>query len=85
MTVPVPKTRLADWDPKNTDATWGKVLSKFVNSQGQIDFQGLAKNSANLEAYVQYISEVNPKKNPARFKNKDSSLAFYIKKTEIKG
>lgn len=39
-------------------AAWARVLSGYVNAQGQVDFAGLAKQPQDLHAYVRYVARV---------------------------
>ena len=59
-------------------AHWSRVLKVFVNDQGEVDFQGLAKNPADLKAYVDYIASVSPESTPALFPTKESRIAYHI-------
>lgn len=59
-------------------AHWTRVLGAFVNDQGQVDFQRLAKNPADLNAFVDYIAKVSPESAPALFPTRESTLAYHI-------
>lgn len=65
---------------RETDALahWAKVLRAFVNDQGDVDFQALAKNPADLKAYVDYVARVSPESTPALFPTRESKLAYHI-------
>lgn len=65
---------------QETDAVahWAKVLEVFVNDQGEVDFQALAKNPADLKAYVDYVARVSPESTPALYPTKESRIAYHI-------
>jgi Protein of unknown function, DUF547 len=46
--IPITKTEVI--------AQWNKVLADFVDVDGYVDFQSLAKNKSGLESYVLYIA-----------------------------
>ena len=39
-------------------AAWARVLTGYVNEQGFVDFAGLARQPADLHAYVNYVARV---------------------------
>ena len=41
-------------------AAWGRVLSTRVDAEGRIDFAGLVRNGADLNAYVAWVAAVSP-------------------------
>lgn len=57
---------------------WAKVLTSFVNDRGEVDFHGLEKNPADLNAFVDYIAKVSPDSAPALFPTKESKLAYHV-------
>ncbi|OGA47216.1 MAG: hypothetical protein A3F74_16515 [Betaproteobacteria bacterium RIFCSPLOWO2_12_FULL_62_58] len=65
---------------RETDALahWTRVLRVFVNNQGEVDFRGLAKDPADLKAFVDFIAKVSPESNPALFPTMESRLAYHI-------
>ncbi|MDQ6923475.1 MAG: DUF547 domain-containing protein [Pseudomonadota bacterium] len=62
----------------DADARWSRVLDRYVNDQGQVDFRGLAGDPANLNAYVDYIARVSPVSAPQSFPTREARLAYYI-------
>lgn len=60
------------------DVYWARVLHRYVNDHGQVDFCGLAKNPADLRAYVDYLGRVSPQNMPAAFPTRSAVLAYYI-------
>jgi len=56
---------------------WQSVLETYVDDQGRVDFAGVAKDSANLEAFVSAIEMVSPDSNPELFDTRDKVLAYH--------
>lgn len=65
---------------RETDALadWARVLKTFVNDQGEVDFQGLAKNPTDLKAFVDYVARISPDSAPTLFPTRESRLAYHI-------
>lgn len=59
-------------------AHWAKVLQTFVNDRGEVDFHRLAKDPADLNAFVDYVAKVSPDSAPALFPTRESRLAYHI-------
>ncbi len=55
-------------------AAYAMILQNYVNDRGEVDFEGLAKNSTNLERYVSFVA----KKKFSDFKSPDSLLAHHL-------
>ena len=49
-----------------------------MDGNGRIDFAGIVRAPADLEAFVGYVGSVSPRSNPAAFPTPASSLAYYI-------
>ncbi len=62
----------------DADAHWARVLHRYVNARGQVDFCGIAGDQADLRAYVNYIGRVSPENTPAIFPTRSAALAYYI-------
>ena len=80
VNVSAPKTASAA-EPASAGAAekaWARVLSKYVDEKGRIDFVGLSRDRADLDAYVAWIGRVSPVNTPAAFPSKESKLAYYI-------
>lgn len=76
ITVPAPKSAASG--PEAANAAWARVLARFVDERGRIDFEGVAKDPADLDAYVAYVGSVSPKSNPAAFPAREDVLAYYL-------
>ena len=55
-------------------AAWGRVLSTRVDAEGRIDFAGLVRNGADLNAYVAWVAAVSPESRPAAFPSTEAKL-----------
>src|SRR5262245_32832654 len=60
------------------ETAWTKVLTRYVDDSGRIDFDSLRQNHADLDRVVAFIAAVDPDSQPQRFLDKHSRLAFYI-------
>jgi hypothetical protein len=60
------------------EALWTKVLTRYVDESGRIDFDVLSQNHTDLDRVVAFIAAVNPGSQPQLFPDKPSHLAFYI-------
>ncbi len=74
--LPAPKG--AAPEPQAADRAWARVLSRHVDERGRIDFAGIEKEPADLEAYVAHVAAVSPKSEPAAFSSPASALAYYL-------
>ena len=53
----VPTPQRAAPDAAAAQAAWARVLHRFVNQQGEVDFAALAAMPADLEGYVRHIAD----------------------------
>lgn len=58
-------------------ASWARVLERYVNERGQVDFAGLARDPEPLDRYVAYVASVDPARSEA-FDEASARLAHYI-------
>ncbi len=73
----IPAAR-ADDPPADPYEPWARVLAKFVNTRGEVDFHALARERTDLDAFLAYVARVSPNTNPASFASRDAKLAYYI-------
>lgn len=59
-------------------AVWARVLHRYVNAAGRIDFYRLREDSSDLREYVDYLSRVSPEGRPDLFPTRNARLAYYI-------
>jgi len=57
---------------------WGKVLGKYVNEKGYVNYDALAKDRADLDRFVASIEKTSPKSDPKLFPTKNDQLAYWI-------
>ena len=76
LNVPAPKTSAAG--PEPGDAAWARILAAHVDDRGRIDFAGVARAPADLDAYVAWIAAVDPETSPGSFPTPDSRKAYYL-------
>ena len=57
---------------------WARVLGRFVNDRGEVDFRGLAIERADLDGFLGYVARVSPRTNPELFPGREAALAYYI-------
>jgi uncharacterized protein DUF547 len=57
---------------------WSKVLAKFVNTRGMVDYNALAKDRADLDRYLAAIEKASPASAPAMFPSRNDQLAYYL-------
>lgn len=73
--VPAVSAEVQQSDPYQA---WARVLVKFVNERGEVDFHTLDHNRSDLDAFLGYISQVSPRSAPQSFLSKEAKLAYYI-------
>lgn len=69
--VPPPEGSFEGVDPL---AAWGRVLERFVDDRGRVDFQGLRAHPADLDAVVAHVA----REAPAGAPGSDERLAYWI-------
>ena len=57
---------------------WSRVLTRFVDEEGRIDFRELAGDSADLDRFVEYIGRVSPATHVDEFDAPEDVLAYHI-------
>jgi Protein of unknown function, DUF547 len=62
----------------DAEGAWRRVLARHVDESGRIDFEAVAKSSADLDAYVAWIAAVDPETSPGTFPTPDSRKAYYL-------
>lgn len=59
-------------------AVWERVLDKFVDSEGRINFAAAAKDRQDLDRFVAYVYDVGPNNQPQLFPTPDHVLAYHL-------
>jgi hypothetical protein len=57
---------------------WSKVLARFVNARGMVDYNALAKQRADLDRYLAAVEKTSPVSAPALFPSRAEQLAYYL-------
>ena len=57
---------------------WTRVLTKYVDTQGRVNFSGVAKDRSDLDQFVAYVYDVGPATHPQRFPTPDHVMAFHL-------
>jgi hypothetical protein len=74
-TVPAPSIEIPAAAP--VDA-WARVLDRFVDDRGRVDFHGLARDRVDLDRYVAWIYAVAPSNAPGLFPSPAHVLAYHL-------
>ena len=75
--IPRPAAVPAAAGPPPYDA-WARVLGKFVDEQGRVDFAAVAGDRADLDRFVAYVYDVGPNNRPQLFAGPDEILAYHL-------
>ena len=59
-------------------AAWASVLERFVDVRGQVDFERLAHDRADLDRYVAWVYANGPLHQPTRFTTPSAVLAYHL-------
>lgn len=70
----VPAPEAPDVTEARAIEAWAKVLKKYVDNQGRINFKGVGADARDLNTFVRYISKATPDS----FKTPEQKLAFYL-------
>ena len=62
--------------PPNT--AWARVLERFVDDRGRVNFEALARDRADLDQFVSYLYDVGPNNQPDRFPGTAQVLAYHL-------
>ncbi|MBL8518277.1 MAG: DUF547 domain-containing protein [Betaproteobacteria bacterium] len=75
--VPRPQAD-APTDTREPIEAWARVLERFVDDAGRVDFKALAADRADLNRYVAWVYDHSPLSHPAHFPARESALAFHL-------
>ncbi len=64
--------------PSDPYEHWAQVLTRFVDERGEVDFRALARERADLEAFLGYVARVSPRSTAESFASREAKLAYYI-------
>lgn len=75
-TIPAPV--ISDKPQTEPRQAWARVLNKFVDDQGRVDFVGLSKDRADLDRYVAWVYAVSPASQASLFHGPNEVLAYHL-------
>lgn len=58
--------------------SWARVLEKFVNDRGEVDFRALASARGDLDTFLEFVSRVSPRSTASSFPSRDDKLTYYL-------
>jgi hypothetical protein len=61
-----------------SNTSFDKVLERFVNEYGLVDYSSIREDPGDLESYYRLIATYSPDSHPDLFPNKDHKLAYWI-------
>ena len=76
--VSVPTPKAVPQRPRDAGESWTRVLSRFVDERGRVDFRGLSADPGDLDAFVAHVAAVSPDSDPSAFTRPGQTLAYYI-------
>jgi len=60
------------------EAAWSRVLERFVDDAGRVDFHGLAARRADLDRYVAWAYRTGPNNRPELFAGRGDVIAYHL-------
>ncbi len=76
--VPRPSSVAASAPAAPPYELWQRVLEKFVDPEGRVNFAAVAKDRADLDRFVAYVYDVGPNNQPQFFPSPQHVLAYHI-------
>lgn len=58
--------------------SWARVLERFVDNQGRVNFAALARDRADLDRYVAWIYVYGPANQPQQYPSASHVMAFHL-------
>ncbi|MFQ6607401.1 MAG: DUF547 domain-containing protein [Fidelibacterota bacterium] len=55
-----------------------EVFSRFVNENGEVNYDALRENPVNLKNFVEFLKKVSPVNHPERFPTNNDAKAYWI-------
>jgi len=75
--VPRPALTVEPGAPEPIEA-WARVLDRFVDDAGRVNFRGLRADRADLNRYVAWVYDHSPASHPGLFPSREAALAFHL-------
>lgn len=60
------------------EASWARVLDRFVDADGRVDFRALATQRADLDRYVAWANGNGPNNRPELFSGHADEIAYHL-------
>jgi len=57
---------------------WARVLQRRVDDRGRVDFEGLARDRADLDHYVAWVHDTGPENRPGLFTTRAGVIAHHL-------
>ncbi len=57
---------------------WSRVVQKFVDQRGHVDYDALLADRADFDRYLAEVSRVSPRSAPGAFPSRAHALAYYL-------
>src|SRR5467141_3720716 len=74
----VPRRTLVGMPQTFPHDDFDRVLHRFVNDQGQVDYTALKNDPRDLERYYLLVSTYSPDSHPDLFPTEQSKLAYWL-------
>jgi hypothetical protein len=59
-------------------SSFNRVLQKYVDDRGYVNYAGLKSDRGDLDGYVNELARTSPTNAPARFSSREAQLAYWI-------
>ncbi len=76
--VPAPRALSVTATGAPPYSAWARVLERHVDTQGQVNFAGVAADRTDLDEFVAYVYATAPSSRPDLFPTRNHVLAFHI-------
>ena len=63
---------------EESNEKFNSILLSYVDSLGNVDYNGIINNPFDLNDYLKFISHISPISHPTYFKSDDSKKAYWI-------
>ena len=63
---------------EESNEKFNSILLSYVDSLGNVDYNGIINNPFALNDYLIFISQISPNSHPTYFKSNDSQKAYWI-------
>src|ERR1043165_5549863 len=57
---------------------WDRVVNRYVDEQGRVNFTGVQKDRADLDRFVAWVYDNGPQNKPELFPTPQAVLAYHI-------